>query len=98
MEKFTRLRLLAMVKCGHMVFSACDGSQLAMMHGVANMTRKQDLQLDKEPAIIDTDKETSAQRLVKLRAYLIQETAVHGNSLYAQDLQETISTIENRKW
>ena len=95
MEKFTRLRLLTMIKCGYMVFSACEGSQSAKMHGVANMTRKQDLQLDKPPiTVIDTDKERPAQRLVKLRTYLLQETAVHGNSLYAQDLTETIKRME----
>lgn len=86
-----------MVKCGHIRFVVCDGSQSAMTHGVANMTKKWDLQLDKPPiAVIETDKETPAQRLVKLRTFLIQKTAVHGNSLYAQDLKLSIQQIENR--
>ena len=54
--------------------------------------------LDKAPAILDEEKETPTQRLVKLEGYLKNELAVHGNSLYAQDLKDTISTIENRKW
>ncbi len=60
--------------------------------------KKPEIKLDKAPIVIDINNETPAERLAKLRVFLLEETAVHGNSLYARDLRDTISTIENRKW
>lgn len=68
-----------------------------MTHGVANMTKKRDLQLDKPSiAVIETDKETPKERLSKLHRFLEEETTANGNSLYAQDLKLSIQQIENR--
>jgi hypothetical protein len=79
-----------------MVISAWNVSQSAMTHGVVSMTKRKDLKLDKLPTIVDTDKETPQERLIKLRFFLAAETTANGNTLYAQDLKETITQIENR--
>jgi hypothetical protein len=61
------------------------------------MTRKSELQLDKAPIVIE-QKEAPKERLAKLRKFLKEETTVHGNSLYAQDLQLSIKQMNERNW
>ena len=51
------------------------------------------IQLDKPPMNLQ-DKETKLDRITRCERLLAEELDTNGNTLYAQDLEETIKTLE----